>query len=143
MIYLASSWRNGKYPFVADEFRARGFNIYDFRNPGGAPGFSWDQVGGAAFSREETAGEYLRMIQHPRAVEGFMTDMQALESASALVLILPCGKSAHLELGFAAGRGIPTAILLEDRVEPELMYRVAGLMTNDLSSLMEWLKGVL
>jgi hypothetical protein len=63
------------------------------------------------------------MIEHPRAIEGYDADFAAMEKADTFVMVLPCGKSAHLELGWAIGAGKRTAILLEDPVEPELMYR--------------------
>ena len=43
-------------------------------------------------------------------------------------MLLPCGKSAHLEAGWFIGRGKSTFILLEDKdsVESELMYKLAN-----------------
>lgn len=87
----------------------------------------------------EQADEYLAMVNHPRAVEGFTADFSAMQKADAFVLVLPCGKSAHLELGWAVGAGKRTAILLEDPVEPELMYRMVDLMTTDITELLGWL----
>ena len=53
-----------------------------------------------------------------------------MESADVVVLVMPCGRSAHLELGFAVGQGKPTIILLSDG-EPELMYKmVRSLVTS-------------
>jgi hypothetical protein len=87
----------------------------------------------------ETAEEYLRMLSHPRAVDGFATDFAAMEKADTFVMLLPCGKSAHLELGWAVGAGKRTAILLEDLVEPELMYRIVDFITVSLHDLLGWL----
>lgn len=98
--------------------------------PGGikAKGSDWEQV-----------DEYLRMVNHPRAVEGFEADFAAMQRADTFVLVLPCGKSAHLELGWAIGAGKRTAILLEDPVEPELMYRMADYLAPSLVDLLGWL----
>lgn len=87
----------------------------------------------------EVADEYLRMIEHPRAVEGFDSDFAAMERADTFVMVLPCGKSAHLELGWAVGAGKRTAILLEDPVEPELMYRMVDYLAPSLFDLLGWL----
>lgn len=92
-------------------------------------GSDWEQV-----------DEYLRMVQHPRAIEGYESDLAAMQRADTFVMVLPCGKSAHLELGYAWGAGKRTAILLEDPVEPELMYRGVDLMTANLADLMIWLQ---
>ena len=51
----------------------------------------------------EAADEYLRMIAHPRAIEGYNSDFAAMRAADTFVMVLPCGKSAHLELGWAVG----------------------------------------
>lgn len=87
----------------------------------------------------EAVDEYLTMIEHPRAIEGFEADFAAMNRADTFVLVLPCGKSAHLELGWAIGAGKRTAILLEDPVEPELMYRMAGHLAPSLLDLLGWL----
>lgn len=138
-VYVASSWRNPIYPGVITTLRAAGIDHYDFRNPEGNTGFSWDQVGGTPFSRQEFADVYLKMIDHPRAVEGFNADFAAMQRADTFVLVLPCGKSAHLELGWAVGAGKRTAVLLEDPVEPELMYRMVDYLAPSLFDLLGWL----
>ena len=61
----------------------------------------------------------------------------ALDWADAGVLLLPCGRSAHLELGYLIGQGKPTSILLTDG-EPELMYSLASRLCCDTNELLEW-----
>lgn len=87
----------------------------------------------------EPVDEYLRMIEHPRALEGFEADFNAMQKANTFVLVLPCGKSAHLELGWAVGAGKRTAILLEDPMEPELMYRMVDHLATSVVDLLGWL----
>jgi hypothetical protein len=87
----------------------------------------------------EPVSEYLAMIAHERAIEGFTSDFDAMKRADTFVMILPCGKSAHLELGWAAGAGKRTAILLEDPVEPELMYKMCDHLAPSLLDLLSWL----
>jgi nucleoside 2-deoxyribosyltransferase len=66
-----------------------------------------------------------------------------MERADAFILVLPCGRSAHLEAGWAIGQGKPTAILLdpdhEHQVTPELMYKMADLVTYNSMELLTWL----
>lgn len=148
-VYVASSWRNPMHAGVCATLKAAGIDHYDFKNPEGGTGFSWREVktGGvpsaagikAKGSDWEPADEYLRMIDHPRAQEGFAADFGAMARADAFVLVLPCGKSAHLELGWAVGAGKRTAILLEDPVEPELMYRMVDYLAPSLFDLLGWL----
>lgn len=153
-IYVASSWRNEIQQEVVRALREQGHDVYDFRNPpGDSPGFAWRQVrpGGdpnAPYDRQAVrkkgtdwvpAEEYLQMIAHPRAEEGFRSDRRGMELADTMVMVLPCGKSAHLEIGWAMGRGLDTAILLEDPVEPELMYKFAKFITPSMHELLIWL----
>lgn len=87
----------------------------------------------------ETKADYLRMLDHPRSREGFQSDFDAMQRADTFVMVLPCGKSAHLELGWAIGAGKRTAILLEDPVEPELMYLCADYLATSVVDLLGWM----
>jgi len=121
-IYVASSWRNKRQPLVIDFLREIGHEVYDFRHP--CPydtGFHWSQIGEGW--KDWTRDEFRDALQHPLACSGYALDICALKTCDACVLIMPCGRSAHLELGFAVGMGKATAILLETG-EPELMYRM-------------------
>lgn len=82
---------------------------------------------------------YLEGIEHPRAVEGFKLDFEAMEMCDTCVLVLPCGRSAHLELGWFVGQGKRIAILLDDPVTPELMYRMVDHIATSLFDLLGWL----
>lgn len=143
-VYVASSWRNPIQPAVVAVLRAAGIDCYDFKNPEGGTGFSWREVKPsgappgikAKGSDWETAADYLEMVNHPRAIEGYAADFAAMEKADAFLMILPCGKSAHLELGWAVGAGKRTVILLEDPVEPELMYRMVGHIATSVDDVL-------
>ena len=51
--------------------------------------------------------------------------MDALNTADVLVLVLPSGRSAHVEAGYHAGHGKPVVVFIpEERSEPELMYKM-------------------
>jgi hypothetical protein len=66
--------------------------------------------------------------------------MDALRAAEAVVLVMPCGRSAHLEAGWAVGAGRRLAILLADG-EPELMYSMADAICStveDIASMLEY-----
>lgn len=118
-IYVASSWRNTRQPSVVKALRAEGHEVYDFRDHG----FGWHEID--EDWQSWSPSKYRDMLDHPRAAQGFGKDKGALDWADATVLVAPCGRSAHLEIGYAMGQGKFTAILLEDRQEPELMYRLA------------------
>lgn len=109
-------------------------------------GYAGCDFGGKRFAQPkkgsdwEAVDEYLRMVNHPIATVGFESDFDAMKRADTFVMVLPCGKSAHLELGWAVGNGRRTAILLEDPVEPELMYRMVDFMTPHIDGLMDWVE---
>lgn len=81
---------------------------------------------------------------HERAVRGFNTDFEAMKTADACVLVMPCGRSAHLEAGWFIGQHKPTVILIpEDTAfEPELMYAMAYAVCGTVPDVIDALKEV-
>lgn len=121
-IYVASSWRNPHQPGVVEALRKAGHLVYDVRNPAkGERGFSWGEVD--PDWRTWTGNTFRAALKHPISQRGFDNDHSAMEWADTLVLVLPCGRSAHLEAGWAAGAGKQVWILLLGENEPELMYK--------------------
>ena len=138
-IYVASSWRNERQLEIVAALRAAGYDVYDFRNPIlGDSGFHWQDID--LEWRNWSSDEYRRALNHPRAQAGFGNDFGAMQWADILLLVLPCGRSAHLEAGWAIGQGKPTCILLDDKSEPELMYKLADYLANDLQEVLEWIE---
>lgn len=124
-IYVASSWRNEEQPAIVVALRAFGHQVYDFRNPPhGDGGFAWAEID--PDWENWTAEAYRDVLQkHPLAAQGFMSDLRGMQWADTCVLVLPCGRSAHLEAGWFAGQGKRTIILTRDGEEPELMALLA------------------
>ena len=138
-IYLASSWRNPNQPKAVEMLREAGHKVYDFRNPpSGSPGFAWSPIDPdwLSWSPERFAKE----LENPIALRGFEFDKQGLDWCDTCVLLLPCGRSAHLEAGWAIGRGKPTLIILsENQFEPELMYLLADGVVPSIDHMLEGL----
>jgi nucleoside 2-deoxyribosyltransferase len=125
-IYVASSWRNEHQVQAVLALRAAGHEVYDFRNPApGNKGFSWSAIDPAW--KLWTVQQYQDALQHEAARSGFKLDMDALEECDVCVLVMPCGRSAHLELGYAIGAAKCSLIYIPfpERPEPELMYKMA------------------
>lgn len=121
-IYVASSWRNFRQAGVVDKLRQDGHLVYDFKNPRpGDNGFHWSAIDPGW--ETWTLDQYRQALDHPIAKRGFASDFDAMKWADTFLLVLPCGRSAHLELGWACGQGKQTMILL-DAMEPELMTKM-------------------
>lgn len=135
-IYLASSWRNTFYPQALAQLRAAGHGVYDFRNPETA--FSWDQVAGNKDWKNWSVEDYFEALQHPRTRQGFNADFNAMQEADVCVLLLPCGKSAHIEAGWMVGQGKETYIVLGDTLDDaDLMYLMTDGIVKHISDVIE------
>jgi hypothetical protein len=122
-VYVASSWRNPYQPEVVARLREAGHVVHDYKAAVPEDG----AMAGIDPSTLRFTPEELRIaLEHPLARSSFQRDMDALRACDACVLVLPCGKSAHLELGWAVGAGKRTIALLSGECEPDLMYRMVG-----------------
>jgi len=134
-IYVASSWRNPYQPMVVDALRAVGHDVYDFRNPPGKTGFAWSQID--PHWEQWSAKSYRFALEDPVAEAGFAADFEGMSSADVCVLVLPSGRSAHLEAGFMAGQGKRVFILTRDGEEPELMAKLCTKVCVSLAEVIE------
>jgi len=138
-VYVASSWRNTIQPAVVHRLREAGHEVYDFRYPApGNHGFSWKQV----HSHEPpwSAVETRETLLHAVAEGGFKLDFDAMKWSDAIVMVQPCGRSAALELGWGAGAGKRTIVLLADGQEPELMVKMADRLCVSLDEVLDALE---
>ena len=139
-IYLASSWRNEYFPGIVQTLRETGYDVYDFRNPGdGGDGFRWSDIS-ADWLEWEPQRYRDELINNPRCDRQFANDLRAMQSCDVCVLLLPCGRSAHTEAGWFAGRGKKVIVHIPVKQEPELMYRLFDAVTTPIDELLEALK---
>ncbi|MFQ5472472.1 MAG: hypothetical protein ACE5FA_06270, partial [Dehalococcoidia bacterium] len=121
--------------------RDRGYEVYDFRHPSsGDNGFDWSEID--SLWKEWDVRAYVWALGHPTAKRGFKTDMDALKAADVCLLVMPCNRSAHLELGWAVGSGRRGLIWIPDGtpIEPELMYGMCSVITTSLDDVVEFLE---
>ena len=139
-VYVASSWRNEYYPEVVAKLREAGHDVYDFRNPpSGDPGFKWGSIDPGFM--DWTPSQYRNMLRHPKAERQFHNDIEAMEACDACVLVLPCGRSAHTEAGWFAGKGKRVLAYIPEKQEPELMYKLFDEVCSSIKELIEALNG--
>jgi hypothetical protein len=134
VIYLIGSLRNPEIPRIANELRKAGHETFD----------DWFAAGPEADDkwREYEIGRghgYLEGLQGFAADHVFQFDRQHLERADSAVLVLPAGKSGHLELGWAIGRGKRGYILLDNPDRWDVMYLFATGVYDKLEDLIEGL----
>ena len=133
-MYVASSWRNLIQPDVVKMLVEAGHDVYDFRNPfQNGTGFRWSDI--ASDWEDWSSEELIDGLEHPLASKGFKSDMDALDWAEAVVMVMPCGRSSHLELGYAVGQRKKTVVLLSQS-EPELMYKMADYLVTDTEQML-------
>lgn len=139
-IYVASSWRNNHQPRVVESLRNAGYEVYDFKNPRpGDNGFHWSEID--PNWKEWTPEEYRENLNNPIADKGFKSDFDAMLWADTCVLVMPSGRSAHIEAGYFVGAGKRLVILIPEKSEPELMYRMTPHICTSLYEVLLALKG--
>lgn len=132
-VYLIGSLRNPQVPCIARALRLYGYDVFD----------DWYAAGPEAddhWQRYEQARghSFAEALQGYAAGHVYAYDRSHLDRCDMGVLLMPAGKSAHLELGYMAGRGKRTFILLESEPERyDVMYKFAtgGVHTNVFSLL--------
>jgi hypothetical protein len=143
-IYVASSWRNDFQPGVVKALREDGHEVYDFKEDGdgwglgnhGPGGFAWKEVAEPGTDWQQwTVRQYIKALDHPRAIEGYRRDMDALQLSDVCVMVMPCGPSASMEMGWACGAGCFVAVYVPGMREPDLMVKMADLVTDDLQRI--------
>lgn len=139
-IYVASSWRNISQPGIVGVLRSHGHEVYDFRKPRRDDnGFHWSEIDKEW--RTWKPDQYLKGLTHPLVVKGYALDREAMEWADTFVGVVPFGMSASLEMGWAAGQGKLTVLLLAKNIEPEIMVKMFDYICCTTGEMIEILKG--
>lgn len=138
MIYLIGSLRNPEIPQIARTIRAAGHDVFaDWYAAGERADDAWrDWEKGQGYTFAEA-------LYRPAATNVFNFDYKHLDDSSCAVLVLPAGKSGHLELGWLLGTGRPGYILLDNPDRWDVMYRFATGVYTSLDRLLFALKGQL
>jgi hypothetical protein len=102
-------------------------------------GFSWKIVDPEWQSWPEDVARYRAALDHPIAIEGFNRDMAALRASDACIMVMPCGPSASMEMGWAVGAKKQVAVWMPAIREPDLMVKMADMVTTDWHCVEVWL----
>jgi nucleoside 2-deoxyribosyltransferase len=131
VIYLIGSLRNPEVPKFANRLRAQGFEVFD----------DWYAAGPEADDKwmeyEKQRGHtFAEALNGHAAYHVWEYDKKHLQRADAAILLMPAGKSGHLELGYFMGLGKPGYILMEREPDRfDVMYRFTNITHTDEQSL--------
>jgi nucleoside 2-deoxyribosyltransferase len=120
-VYLIGSLRNPEIPSLGHRLRKLGVDVFD----------DWMAAGPEAddyWQKYEDNRErsYKEALAGAAAQHVFEFDYYHLTTSDACVLVLPTGKSGHIEFGFMCGLGKPSYILFDKTPERyDVMYKFA------------------
>ena len=104
-IYIATSWKMAPTAkAVAQWLRQDGHEVDCFCDPSsGRYVFHWTEF----VDKEEDLKNYdaISFLDDERTQRAFKEDKRYIDWCDVVVMIHPCGKSAHLEAGYAKGSG--------------------------------------
>lgn len=139
-VYLIGSLSNPRIPALANQLEADGVPCFDaWFSPGPDTDSQWR-------AHELCRGRsYIEALAGPHAQNVFHFDKRWIDGASAVVLVAPAGRSAHLELGYVIGQGKPGFILLDEPNPPrwDVMAAFATRVFDDPLALTAALKELL
>jgi len=138
VIYVIGSLRNKNVPIFSNKLRGanKDWEVFDsWYAPGPhADDYLRDYCKGKGLSYKETLQDYA-------ATHIFEFDHFHLKRATDVVLIMPCGKSGHLELGVGIGSGRRGYVLFtETPKRVDIMYQFATDIFFSVDELIEELK---
>lgn len=135
-LYLIGSLRNPAVPLLGNKLRQSGFDVFD----------DWYAAGEKADDAWQ-AYEQDRGHTFAQALRGFAAqhvfgfDYHHLKQADIGVLVMPAGKSGHIEAGYLVGQGKPVYVLLPGEPERfDVMYKFFAGVFCDKDDLLVALK---
>ena len=135
-VYVIGSLRNPEVTKIANILREDGHDVFD----------DWMAAGPEADDywmkyEKERGHDLATALQGFAAQHVFHFDKHHLDAADAVVLVMPAGKSGHLELGYSIGKGKRGYILLDKEPERfDVMYAFAAGIYTKLDQLREVLR---
>ena len=115
---IVSKFRNKEQvDYLVARLKEKGKTCFNFcddpADPQNADGHPEDQMKAFEATEDFLNDDYFKEI--------FEKDLQALQEAQAVILLLPAGTSAHIEIGIAYGLG-KKCILIGTPDKPESLY---------------------
>lgn len=132
-IYIIGSMRNPRVPVIAEMLRAVDYDAFDDWQSSGPESDDYWQL----YERHR-GRTYAEALKGAHAQDVFNFDKRHLDRCAAALVVLPAGKSAHLELGYVLGCGKPGYILLDGEPERlDIMYNFATRVFVNVHEMLE------
>ena len=132
-IYLIGSLRDKRVPEIANELREQtGHEVFDdWFAPGPRADDHWKDY-------ETARGRtYAEALKGYAATHVFEFDDYHLDTSDIGVLVLPSGKSCHLEFGKLIGQKKPGYVLMDNPDRWDVMYQFATGIAFNMDELVE------
>jgi hypothetical protein len=134
--YLIGSLRNPDIPLIGNRLRDAGIDVFD----------EWHDAGPEAddyWKKDQQTRNrtYLEALESYAADHIFRFDKYHLDRCNGAILILPAGRSGHIELGYMIGKGKSAYVLLDkDTDRWDVMYKFANGVFFSIDELIYELK---
>jgi hypothetical protein len=135
-VYLIGSLKNRVVIDIANALEALGYDVFD----------NWMAAGPEADDywqryEQERNRSYADALRGIAAEHVFSFDKRYLDAADIGILVLPAGKSGHLELGYIIGRGKRGIVLFDGEPERwDVMYLLAQDIFFSVDEMLDNLK---
>lgn len=135
-LYLIGSLRNPEIPKVATLLRVQGWDVFDDWYAAGPEADDYWQA-----YEKERGHTFEQALRGHAAKHVFDFDTTHLRACDVAVLLMPAGKSGHLELGAAWGLGKRIVICMPHEPERfDVMYRYAERVCVGVPALIKYLE---
>jgi len=143
-IYIASSWKNAELVYaLAYHLRKKGYEVDAFVDSSkGRYVFHWSEMLKSP-DKSKSKLNAITFLEDKRSQRAFKEDKKWLDWCDACILLLPAGKSSHLEAGYIKGQnkkliiyhptGFPSG-------EFDVMYGFANILTQEINEVEKYLK---
>lgn len=137
-VYIGGSLANPEIVRLTSLLMEAGFDAFsEWFTPGAQADVLWrDYEMALGFS-------YREALKRPAAQNTFHFDKKHIDECDVFVMVLPCGKSAHMELGYARGIGKDGIIYMPGEPDRwDVMYNFASAIVMNETELLTALRGL-
>lgn len=138
-VYVASSAKNPSAAPLIHLLQRTGYQVLDWTTASEPE--EWVKWARSTEASEKwTTDQHIRFMGDPQMLDIARRDFGELQRAELGIIVLPAGRSAHLELGYLQGRGVRTAAYFAHAgIQPEPMLLGVEFYTNRLPELLRWI----